>query len=148
VECENGALDINEAPSAGRNGQRIYKNGKKRKERIAGPEQKAGFRDERATPMSGKLAYHRPCQVIHFELDSFALKAAAKAKNATVTEYMLALMFIAGKYATDETKGKVQIQVPVNMRKYYPSDTLRNLRCTAIKDTIADIEILTRSCLR
>ncbi len=140
VECGSGALDINEAPSAGETANEFIKTEKNERTAEAGPEQKAGFRDERAIPMSGKLAYHRPCQVIHFELDSFALKAAAKAKNATVTEYMLALMFIAGKFATEEMKGKIQIQVPVNMRKYYPSDTLRNftLYCN-IKIPIVDI---------
>jgi len=51
---------------------------------------------------------------------------AAKNRNATITAYILALMFVAGKRATDEFEGNARIQVPVNMRKYYPSETLRN----------------------
>ena len=43
-----------------------------------------------------------------------------------MTALMLAMMFIAVRDATAKKRGKVQIQVPVNMRKYYPSETLRN----------------------
>jgi NRPS condensation-like uncharacterized protein len=35
-------------------------------------------------------------------------------------------MFLAGKAATDHLHGEASIQVPVNMRQYYPSKTLRN----------------------
>lgn len=35
-------------------------------------------------------------------------------------------MFMAGKAATDQLKGEQSIQVPVNMRKFYPSKTVRN----------------------
>ena len=56
-------------------------------------------------------------------------------------------MFIAGKAATDELKGEQSIQVPVNMRKFYPSRTLRNfsLYC-GIRlpvERIGDVESMT-----
>ena len=35
-------------------------------------------------------------------------------------------MFIAGKFATESFDGDMCIQVPVNMRKFYPSKTLLN----------------------
>jgi len=35
-------------------------------------------------------------------------------------------MFVAGRRATDAIDGDFNIQVPVNMRKFYPSETLRN----------------------
>ncbi|NMA37026.1 MAG: hypothetical protein GX942_01835 [Papillibacter sp.] len=132
IECGEGVLNINEAPQPGETTNDFNK---------AEPTEKTkGFADERATQMSGRLSSHKPCQVIHFEIDSFALQAAAKRRNATVTEFMLALMFMAGRYATDETKGRIQIQVPVNMRKYYQSETLRNftMYCN-IKIPIAEI---------
>lgn len=113
-----GVLDINETPlaSEAENGFEL----------AARTEKRAGFVDRPAVQMSGRLAVRRPCRVLHFRLDAAALRAAASANNATVTAYVLALLFLAGRAATDELTGTMSIQVPVNMRKFYPSDTLRN----------------------
>lgn len=86
----------------------------------------AGFVDRPAVQMSGRLAAERPYRVLHFQMDAAALRAAAKRQGATVTAYLLAQMFLAGRYATDEPGGDMSIQVPVNMRKFYPSATVRN----------------------
>jgi NRPS condensation-like uncharacterized protein len=59
-------------------------------------------------------------------MNSEEIKAAAKAHGATVTMYLLAIMFIATKAATESMVGDINIQLPVNMRKFYPSKTLRN----------------------
>ncbi len=89
-------------------------------------ERASGFVNKSAVQMSGRLSAAKPCRILHFHLDAERLKAAAKAKNASVTAYMLALMFLAQKDATDAQAGEVAVQVPVNMRKFYPSITLRN----------------------
>ncbi len=86
----------------------------------------SGFVDKSATQMSGKLSRVKPAAVIHFKMDADSLKAAAKQKGATVTVYMLQRMFLASKAATESMDGELSIQVPVNMRKFYPTDTLRN----------------------
>ncbi len=86
----------------------------------------SGFVDKSAAQMSGKLSRVKPAGVIHFKMDAESLRAAAKKEGATVTVYMLKLMFLASKAATDGNEGELSIQVPVNMRKFYPSDTLRN----------------------
>jgi NRPS condensation-like uncharacterized protein len=118
IPCTDGVLDIADSPSAGETANDFPK---------AEPTQKAaGFMDRPAVQMSGRLSSARPCQVLHFELGSSRLRAVARAKGASVTAFVLALMFIAQKYATDEMQGNIQIQVPVNMRKFYPSDTVRN----------------------
>ena len=39
---------------------------------------------------------------------------------------MLGHLFLAGRAATDALQGEISIQVPVNMRKFYPSKTVRN----------------------
>lgn len=106
-------------------------------------EKSAGFIDKSAVQMSGKHAVARPCQVIHFDFNSTELHTAAKQRNASVTAFVLALMFIAGKAATEETKGSIHIQVPVNMRKFYDSDTIRNfsLYCS-IRIPLCDINDL------
>lgn len=89
-------------------------------------EKTAGFVDRSAVQMSGRLSAIRPCRILHFNLDANRLRTVARAKNATVTAYVLALMFLAQKGATDEPAGEACVQVPVNMRKFYPSVTLRN----------------------
>lgn len=86
----------------------------------------SGFVDKPALQMNGSLSNIHPCQILHLKMDASTLRKAAKSYNATVTEYLLAVMFLAGKAATDELSGQCAIQVPVNMRKFYPSPTLRN----------------------
>lgn len=85
-----------------------------------------GFMDRAATQMSGRLSRIKPCQVLHFKMNAASLKEAAKSRGVTVTAYVLSRMFLAGKAATDEMEGTIRIQVPVNLRKFYPSQTVRN----------------------
>ena len=86
----------------------------------------SGFVGKSAVQMSGRLTGQKPCRVLHFKMRADMLKKAAVSYNATITSYLLALIFIAGKHATDETEGMLNVQMPVNMRKFYHSDTLRN----------------------
>lgn len=86
----------------------------------------SGFMDKLAVQMNGKLSENKPSRIIHFKMNVSELKAAAKKHQASVTVYLLALMFLAGRAATDELHGEASIQVPVNMRKFYPSKTVRN----------------------
>ncbi len=85
-----------------------------------------GFAGKQALQLSGRLSSYRPCRILHFKMDASALKDAAKKYRTTVTVYLLSLMFLAVKAAVDDLKGEASIQVPVNMRKFYPSDTVRN----------------------
>lgn len=135
-------LDINEEP-----GKEEYENAFKR---VPDASSVSGFIDKMAVQMDGKLSKVRPCKIIHFKMDSNDLKKASKKYKATITSYLLALMFIAGKSATDKLSGDISIQVPVNMRKYYPSKTLRNFsmycgirleldKITSIEDIISEI---------
>jgi hypothetical protein len=50
--------------------------------------------------MSGKLSLVRPCRILHFELDSTLLRDTARRRGGSVTAYVLALMFVAHRYAT------------------------------------------------
>ena len=85
-----------------------------------------GFIQRRAIQMSGALEYRRPCRILHFKMPTSALKDAAKKINSTVTVYLLSKMFLACSAATDELSGDINIQLPVNMRKFYPTSTVRN----------------------
>lgn len=125
-ECE-GILDINAIPRAEETANAFArltaaeqeKNGDK--SRIG-----SGLVDKPATQMSGRVSKTKPCRLVHFKMDADTLIAAAKARGVTVTAYMLACMFAANRYATDDPVGSINIQVPVNMRKFYPSETVRN----------------------
>lgn len=86
----------------------------------------SGFVDKTALQMNGQLSHTKPCRVLHFKMDADRLRAAAKAYDATITVYLLALEFLSAKAAIDDLQGDVSIQVPVNMRKFYPSKTVRN----------------------
>ncbi len=79
-----------------------------------------------AIQMGGKLAKMKPCRIVHLKMKADELKAVSEKYQTTVTGYLLALMFIAGKAATDEMEGDMNIQLPVNLRKFYPSKTIRN----------------------
>ena len=59
-------------------------------------------------------------------MDSERLRQAARSRGVTVTALVLAFMTEAAYAASDESRGDISIQVPVNMRKYCPSRTLRN----------------------
>lgn len=90
------------------------------------PKNTSGFADKVALQMSGRHSSTLPCRIIHLKFSAAGVKEAAKRHNATVTAYLLALMFIASKAATEHMVGDISIQLPVNMRKFYPSKTLRN----------------------
>ena len=116
--CGDGILDVTKPPLAGENENAFPAADRRGKG--------SGLTDRASLQMSGKLAPVRPCRILHFEMDAEKLREAAKSRNATVTAYLLGLLFLAGRRATEAMGGSFNIQVPVNMRKFYPSPTLRN----------------------
>jgi NRPS condensation-like uncharacterized protein len=86
----------------------------------------SGFVDKTAVQMNGRLTRRRPCRILHFKMNASRLHEVAKAHGATVTSYLLMQMFYACSAATDELTGDLNIQLPINMRKFYPSKTVRN----------------------
>lgn len=116
--CGDGILDVSKPPLAGENENAFPAADRRGKG--------SGLTDRASLQLSGKLAPVRPCRILHFEMDAEKLREAAKSRNATVTAYLLGLLFLAGRRATEAMGGSFNIQVPVNMRKFYPSPTLRN----------------------
>ncbi len=132
VPAERGVLDIDGLPDAAESADDFSKCVSGRKS--------SGFVDKPAIQMGGKLSSVKPCQVIHFDMDAGALRAAARARGASVTALVTAMMFICCKAATDRQHGTVHIQVPVNMRNYFESKTLRNFSLYAnIRLALEDI---------
>ena len=87
-----------------------------------------GFTDQRAIQLSGALPFETPNRVLHLHMSVGALKARAHALGGSVSALVLGYLFLACKEAIPAHTGrkKIQIQLPVNMRKFYPSGTLRN----------------------
>ena len=85
-----------------------------------------GLYNKIATQMTGDLSKIKPCRILNFKMSSNKLREVARKYNITVTTYLLCIMFIACKSACEIYDGEFSIQVPVNMRKFYPSKTLRN----------------------
>lgn len=85
-----------------------------------------GFAGKAALQMSGRKAKHSPCRIVHLVYDTQKLVALAHEKEISITTLMLTLMFLSHRSATDVTDGTIQIQVPVDMRKFFASDTVRN----------------------
>lgn len=110
-------FDINTAPDNDENNNEFEK---------APKTQPSGFLSKKAVQMSGKITRIRPCQIIHFKMDTDKLIQVAKANNTTITGYILTQILIANKYAIEANAGDVVVQIPVNMRKFYPSKTIRN----------------------
>lgn len=93
---------------------------------VPASENGGGFMEKAAVQLNGRVADRTPCRLLHFRLSAQEVKAAAKCHNATVTEYLLGLVLLANKTATDELTGETSIQVPVDMRKFFPTPTVRN----------------------
>ena len=88
-----------------------------------------GFMDKRALQLRGAIAFEQPSRVLHFNLSVEALRKKAKEKGITITGLLMGYLMLACKEAAGPAgkKQKIQIQMPVNMRKFYPSNTMRNL---------------------
>ncbi|MDD3213415.1 MAG: hypothetical protein PHY64_07065 [Eubacteriales bacterium] len=87
-----------------------------------------GFADKRAVQLRGMRALAQPARVLHFNLPVSELKRVAAAKNASVTALLLGCMMLAMKTAAERHGGgrKIQVQLPVNLRKFFDTKTLRN----------------------
>ncbi len=81
--------------------------------------------DKTAMQLDGKLSRVKPCQIIHFDMSLKDVKKICEEKRVTITNFLLGILFTICSYSTSE-KGIISIQVPVSLRKYYNSKTLRN----------------------
>ena len=115
-----GVLDVNSAPQhleTTNDFERLCPKTKKN----------GGFSGPAAAQMSGRIARRSPCKVVQIVYDTQDLLTYAHSFSVSVTSLVLALMFHAQMNATELFNGKIQMQVPVNMRKFFPqSQTLRN----------------------
>ncbi len=84
-------------------------------------------------PGKGKKK-RKEARVLHFIMPTAELLAAAKREEATVTTYLTSCILKA-VWHTAEFAGeneRIQVQVPVNMRQFYPTRSLRNFSLYAV----------------
>ncbi len=96
---------------------------------VSGKGKAGGFADKKALQMRGMLPLEQPNRVLHYNLSTGALLDAAHRYGATVTGLLLGLCMLAcrdASHITKRTRRMIQIQLPVNLRKLYPTKTLRN----------------------
>lgn len=117
--CENEIRDISEPPRSTELSNDFERFSPKSK-------RNGGFAGPAALQMSGRIAKHSPCKIVHLTYDTKGLLDMAHSKGISVTTLVLSLMFLAQRSATDTTNGTIQMQVPVDMRKFFESETVRN----------------------
>lgn len=117
-EVDNDLLDINVTPKLEEIENKFLS--------INPTKSTGGFVDKNAIQLSGKLSNIKPCRVLHFKMDTQKLKELCNQYNVTVTTFIIGLIMMASKASTDVMNGDISVQVPVNMRKFYKSNTVRN----------------------
>lgn len=117
-ELDDSVWDVNEAPKTEEFDNMFAK--------VEKPKHNSGLINKNALQMTGKLTKNKPCRVLHFKMSVQKMKEVAKKYSTSLTVLLLAFMFIASNHAIEDIHGDVSIQLPVDMRKYYPSDTVRN----------------------
>jgi hypothetical protein len=113
---------------------------------LADKADKEGFWARPAAQIRGWRTGIQPARVLHFLMSSGKLRAVSKAHGTTVTGFLAAALFVAAAAALRRPgpKRRLHIQIPVNMRQFYPSKSLRNfsmysiLQCTY--DEITDLK--------
>jgi len=79
-----------------------------------------------ALAIEGKLSRIKPYRILHLEMKSKALKQLSENKGVKVTTLILGFLIAACMKTTGKKSGTIKIQVPVNMRPYYNSNTIAN----------------------
>lgn len=120
----------------------------------------SGFMDKSAVQLSGDMTRIRPYRVLNFNMSSSKLREVSKEYGGTVTAYLTSQLFVACRYATDCLKGDFNIQTPVNLRKFFPTQSLRNFslycgirmpveKVTTAREIISDVsrQLTEKTCV-
>ena len=84
------------------------------------------FVDKKSLQLDGRLSSLNMNRIMHYVMDTDELKNIAHRYDATITSYLTAIMFMAAKRCISAERGVFNIQIPINMRKFNNSRTLRN----------------------
>lgn len=98
-------------------------------QRIPLPRFRLPRRTSRAYQLPGVPEPRHTLHVVAASMPFAAVSALAKSLNVTVTEYLAAVLLHVSYKQQQEDRSKlrpVRISVPVNLRNYFPTETLRN----------------------
>ena len=90
---------------------------------------KSNGKDKRAYRIKGKKIKGGAVSVIHQIINLEQLKAEAKKHNATITQYLTAVLMYSiynENYIRSKNNKPIKICIPVNLKKYFPSKTISN----------------------
>ena len=85
--------------------------------------------DKRAYRIKGKELSGGAVIVIHQIINLEELKCEAKKHNATITQYLTAVLMYSiykENYSISKSRKPIKICIPVNLKKYFPSKTISN----------------------
>ena len=122
VPVEDGILDLTEAPHNEETEDAFL--------RLPVPHTKLGRRESLAYHFPGEIEIPWTLRVIAGSMPVSAVKEKADAISVTITEYVAAAMLYIG-YSAQKAEGKkreqpIRVSVPINMRHYFETKTLRN----------------------
>jgi len=123
IPCENGILNTDQAPTSAEMEDSFHKYAGPRKGSRSGPD---SFR------IFGKLEPDGYKTNTTFIFDSEDILNRARQQGVTVTAYFASILLLAAIRIQDKTQRNpgrqlpVQITIPVNLRKMFPSESLRN----------------------
>ena len=67
--------------------------------------------------------------ITHFNINLTELKKCAKEKNCTLSEYLVSIIIYSiyeTNYKINDGKNPINVCVPINLKKYFPSETISN----------------------
>ena len=107
------------------------------------------YKDKKALKIAGKTGKVIPTEILHFDMDCTQLKKLAQSLWVSITSLVLWYIIAATAKSTKSKKWNIQIQVPVNMRKLYDSQTLSNFSLFCListkKESIRDFKSLVQN---
>ncbi len=82
--------------------------------------------EKRAFHLSGTKINDNMINIITGILDTNEVKKIAKKHNATITEYITAVLLLNLQKMSNNTKKEIKVSIPINLRNLYDTKTLRN----------------------
>jgi len=113
-----GILNINEEPSEDEMVNEFAN--------AQGKSDMSTFVDKKSKQLDGRLTGLNTNMIMHYVMDTDELKKISRSYDATITSYLSAILFLAAKRCIKADRGIFNIQIPINMRKFNNSKTLRN----------------------
>ncbi|MEG1560175.1 MAG: hypothetical protein RRY79_05865 [Clostridia bacterium] len=82
--------------------------------------------EKKALHLKGRVTQIKPAKLCHYIMSANELLNIARQHNTTLSVIMLSAILLSAKSAVTKKKGEIHVDVPVNMRKFYPSHSLLN----------------------